>query len=96
LGGHRAGDTDVFITLLDSAKRDGVLYFVYTVDANRWANPQAATHTYIAAFTPAGRRLGLAQILNGVEDDRFWVHGAFGSVSQPNARRVYSVTIGRD
>ncbi|MCL2187930.1 MAG: hypothetical protein FWB87_04115 [Defluviitaleaceae bacterium] len=94
LGGHRSADVDAHITLLDSAKRDGILYFVYAVEENRWAHPQARTRTQISAFTTTGQLIGRAQVLNGVEDDRFWIHGAFGSMSQPNARRVYSITIG--
>jgi hypothetical protein len=82
-----------WIHVHDVMSRGGYVYFAYTFEEQAWLNRRSAVQTFISVFDTNGRLVGRAQVLNGVEDDRFWRHGASGGMSRPFARRVREVTI---
>ena len=87
--------TRPFIFIQSSFLRDGVIYFAYTMEHNPWHSMHSRTESFISAFEAStGRLIGRAQLLNGVEDDSFWVSDG-GGMRQPFGRRLHSLNIVR-
>ncbi|MCL2604992.1 MAG: hypothetical protein FWD90_10980 [Defluviitaleaceae bacterium] len=92
LGGEQAAAGTHRMRVYDAFARDGMVYFIYTLEANPWAVMNTSVETFISAFDMQGRLIGRAQVLNGVEDDRYWLRRG-GGMEQAFARRIQSLSI---
>jgi hypothetical protein len=75
----------------DALIRDGIIYFAYTMEQNPFHFPLAHTATFVSAFDTQGRLTGRVQVLNGVEEDTFWINEN-GGKRQPFERRVQTLS----
>lgn len=85
-------DGDRHIEVRDIILSNGIVYVAYSTSQNPWNHIDFSTRTFISAFNNSGQLIGHAQVLNGVEDDAFWIW-AEPDISQQYQRTLQSLTL---
>ena len=83
---------DAFVQIHDILLKEDVVYIAYSIDKHPWSFSTPNVEAFISALDTQGQLIGRSQVLNGVEDDAYWIWGTTGAMQRYH-RRLQAVSI---